>query len=283
MAVTAKIKFVQGALTPPPGEALIGVTGVPVTASNEDNSNVETMTWTVVDVPPTSAVPIGVQHFGSPINYIFTPDRSGGYLLWLTVTDLAGNRADFELVFQVEEPSGFVIPPFMATAPMLNFGAQKRGWAKYIESILRALLALGGGASGRSEVICAGVVATNQGSALPTRVGGFLFDVSAYPATAGGLTRVVRFFSTVFTSNAAAQATVQLLDLTNPAVPLVLATVQPASSTDPTTQGVVVTVGINPNQLPETPTEICAIVYRAGGDLTMYATHTNSKLVITYE
>ena len=140
MAVSAKIKFTQGALNPVPGLALIGVVTTPVVVTNGDNSNVAIFTWEVIDKPPTSAVPTGVVAVGAVPSYSFTPDQPGGYLIHLTVVDLAGNRAEDFRVFQVPEPSGHIIPPFDALAPALNFGGQTRGWAKYQEELLRFLL-----------------------------------------------------------------------------------------------------------------------------------------------
>jgi len=172
MAVAAKIKFVQGMSTPPAGEALIGVVGVPVTASNEDSSNVETMEWEWVDAPPTSSIVPGIAYFGAPQDLIFLPDQSGGYLLHLTVVDAAGNRADSYLVFQVAEVGGYIIPPFQASAPMVNFGGQKRGWAKYLEILLRALIAAMGGG---------GTVTDVTGTAPIVSSGGATPDISYVP------------------------------------------------------------------------------------------------------
>lgn len=147
MPVSAKITFVQGLSTPPAGEALIGELTTPVTCSNDDNSNVALFEWEMVDRPPTSAVPLGIVAVGTVPTFQFVPDQRGGYLLHLTVTDLAGNRAEDFRVFQVPETTGHLIPPFSALAPALNFAGQLRGWAKPLEELLRFLLA-GGGSSG---------------------------------------------------------------------------------------------------------------------------------------
>jgi len=141
MSVSASIKFTQGMSSPAPGIALIGVAAVPVVVTNGDNSNVLSWTWTVGDRPPTSTVPLGVIAAGSVPTVSFTPDVAGGYLIELSVVDLAGNRATDRRVFQVPEASGYLIPPFEAEAPALNFGGQARGWAKSQEELLRFLLA----------------------------------------------------------------------------------------------------------------------------------------------
>lgn len=113
--------------------------------SNEDNSGVEIFTWEVIDKPPTSAVPSGIISSGPAATFQFTPDAAGGYLIHLKTADLAGNVADDFRAFQVPEPSGYIIPPFGAGADALNFGGQSRGWAKYVEEMLRHLLTAGGG------------------------------------------------------------------------------------------------------------------------------------------
>lgn len=193
MAVTAKIKFFQNPSNPPAGEALIGVTGVPVQVSNEDNSNVESWEWEVVDKPPTSAVPSGVVASGNVPIFDFTPDQPGGYHLHLTVIDIAGNKSQDFRVFQVPEPSGYIIPPFDAEAPALNFGGQKRGWAKYAEELLRFLLTGSGGGAvtwtvrnvTTSDTVQAGDMFLN----CDTGAGAFAVDLPASPAQG----RVVAF------------------------------------------------------------------------------------------
>ena len=145
MSVSAKIKFTQGGLNPAPGIALIGVLTTPVVVTNADNSNVEIFQWEVIDKPPTSAVPSGIVAVGPVSSFTFVPDQPGGYHIHLRTTDLAGNTSDDFRVFQVPEPSGYVIPPFDALAPALNFSGQKRGWAKAMEELLRHLLAGAGG------------------------------------------------------------------------------------------------------------------------------------------
>lgn len=160
MAVTASIKFVQGLSTPPAGEALIGVLTILVEVSNGDNSSVRSWTWEIIDVPPGSSVPTGVVASGDAPVYTFTPDVRGGYHFHLTTTDDFLNTAEDFRVFQVPETTGHIIPPFDATAPSLNFLGQLRGWAKYIEELLRFLLAGAGG--GEAVIFDDSVPATNS-------------------------------------------------------------------------------------------------------------------------
>lgn len=135
MAAAALIKYVQGASTPAAGLALIGVLSTTVVASNDNNLGVSTWEWKILDVPPGSTVPTGVVSTAS--TYSFSPDKRGGYLLQLTVTDSLGRQYIDKRCFQVAEPNGLIIPPFMAEATALNFSGQARGWAKYMEEWLR--------------------------------------------------------------------------------------------------------------------------------------------------
>jgi hypothetical protein len=135
MSVSASLAFTQGAQIGAPGVAIIGVDGTPVVSSNGNNANVVTWTFTMVDVPTTSALPIGVVQTGSSPTYTFTPDTTGGFLLLLTVYDVFGNFAQDFRTFQVPEVSGRIIPPFKGTDQSLNFIVSSvqnlRGWAPY--------------------------------------------------------------------------------------------------------------------------------------------------------
>lgn len=134
MAVTAKIKFVQGVNTPPAGEALDGVTGVSVTASNDNNTDVAFWTWTIVDVAPGSAISIGTT--GSASTFSFTPDVAGGcYLIRLVVQNSDQSRnAIFYLAVVVKDVYGRWWPPFGADDKMVNIGGQTRGWMPAFDS-----------------------------------------------------------------------------------------------------------------------------------------------------
>lgn len=199
---SAAIKFVQGLSLPPAGEALIGVLTTPVVVSNGNNSGVATWAWTFLDVPPGSAIPSGF--VSSASSFVFAPDLRGGYHIELVVTDANGVSVTDRRVFQVQEPSGHVIPPFDALAPALNFSAQRRGWAKYLEELLRYLLANVGGSG---DLLFAGGETT--ASTIYTRAG-------ARPLQADA-TKVYRFKATIETSLATSSYYVQvrLFDITH--------------------------------------------------------------------
>jgi hypothetical protein len=148
MSVSASIAFTQGAQVGAPGVAIIGVDGTVVTVSNGSNVNVATWTFTMVDVPTTSALPTGVVQTGSSPTYTFTPDTSGGFLLLLTVFDTFGNFAQDYRTFQVPELSGRIIPPFKGTDQSLNFiisAVQNlRGWAPFQDAYDREVDFLAG-------------------------------------------------------------------------------------------------------------------------------------------
>lgn len=180
MAVSALIKFVQGASTPPAGEALIGVLTTPVTCSNGDNSNVANFEWEMIDRPPGSVVPLGIVAVGLVPTFMFIPDVRGGYHLHLTTMDLAGNQAEDFRVFQVPEVSGHVIPPLDAVQAALNFGAQSRGWAKYLEDLLRFVLGRVVSVVGPTTY----VVGVDEGTLSVTTSGGAVtVTLPASPAT----------------------------------------------------------------------------------------------------
>lgn len=137
---TAKIKFTQGLLDPPPGRALVGVAGVEVACTNEDNSGGASSEWSIEDVPNESLVATGVQSTSASL--AFTPDVPGGYMVQLLRTDGSGTAID-RRVFQVPEANdfaSFLIPPFTSNVGSSNFLGQLKGWAKHVEAILRYLL-----------------------------------------------------------------------------------------------------------------------------------------------
>lgn len=142
MSVAAAVQFTQGVNVGPAGQALFGVTGTSVSAANGDNTGVKSWAFTMVDVPPTSAVATGLVQSGSGPTYSFDPDVSGGYLMSITVTGYDGSTATDTRCFGVKRPSGLFVPPFTATAPMLNFGGQARGWAAYMDTLVAWLAIL---------------------------------------------------------------------------------------------------------------------------------------------
>lgn len=169
MAVTAAVKFTQGATTDLPGRALVGVAGMLVVASNGDNSNVQVWTWEVLYVPPGSAVPTGVVATGSTPTFQFTPDLPGGYVLRLTVQDASGLVAADVRVFQVLEPSGRRKPPFGADARSFNFGGQASGWDPAMRewlAVADASAATTSGAGGAQNDFATAAVPTTPGPGL---------------------------------------------------------------------------------------------------------------------
>lgn len=144
----ALIKFTQGLSDPPAGEALIGQAGFTVDLSNGSDAGVSSWTWVLLDAPDGSALVSGdAQVISTAPTAQFTPDVVGGYMVRLTVTDAAGVAVTDERVFQVEENlDGDIIPPFAGRVASMNFGGTNRkGWAKFVEIILRKLLDGGGG------------------------------------------------------------------------------------------------------------------------------------------
>jgi hypothetical protein len=151
--VAAAIQFTQGVTVGPAGQALFGSQGTPVVVANGNDAGVEKWTFTVVDSPPSSAIGPGVKQSGGSNTWSFTPDTTDSFLIALTVVDGLGNTAIDIRSFTVKRAvSGLWIPPFSATAPMLNFGGSTRGWAVAMEGWLDYLYGLSVG-SGRPEPV----------------------------------------------------------------------------------------------------------------------------------
>lgn len=139
--VAALIQFSQGVTTPPAGEAMLGAGGAAVNASNSDNTGVQSWTFELVDIPPSSTVSPTLQGPSGLSSFAFTPDVAGSYRLQLIVADANGNTDTDIRVFSVPEATtGFVLPPWQGTPDPLpltgptakpeemNFGGQARGW-----------------------------------------------------------------------------------------------------------------------------------------------------------
>src|SRR5574337_1101575 len=104
MSVQAKIRYVQGGNVGNVGEALIGVASSSVTASSAGSST-ETIvlyTWTWVDTPPGSSIPVGAISSGGGLTSIaFTPDVVGDYHLELRLQGTTGAVSVDRRVFRI--------------------------------------------------------------------------------------------------------------------------------------------------------------------------------------
>jgi hypothetical protein len=169
--VTALLKFVQGATTGTPGQALFGATGTVVTVSNGAMSPgpVTTWTFTVVAVPLGSSVPTGVAQSGILSSWSFTPDVTGGYLIELTVSDDDGNTTSDARCFGIKTASNHFVPCFLGDSSSLNFSGQPNGWDPYMEAWLQALESLisGGGGSAPYVQACTSATVTYSGPTPP--------------------------------------------------------------------------------------------------------------------
>ena len=177
MAVTASLKFTQGALNPPAGEAAIGVSSTIVTLSNGDNFGVVNWAFEVLSRPIGSAVPLGTIGFGSSEQ--FTPDVAGSWAIKVTVDDGAGDSDEDIRVFTVgTATNNWVIPAFDQDDDAHNYDSQLRGWAgdgtaaKAMDSIIAdidAQLDFQGGLSTTGDFTVNGKL-TVTGSIDPTDV-----------------------------------------------------------------------------------------------------------------
>lgn len=138
MAADALIVFDQGG-PGTPGEAFEGTTGVLVTVTNDDNTDVTEWTIELLDTPTTSALVPGV--LGTAVNNTptasFTPDVPGSYRVRLVVEDGVNSIPDIRN-FGIRNSRGIIIPPYQKSPDPLsltakpdeqNYGGQTRGWA----------------------------------------------------------------------------------------------------------------------------------------------------------
>lgn len=200
MTVSASIKFTQGGTTDVPGRAVIGAVASPVVCSNGDNTNVQSYTWTLKDVPAGSAVTPGVLAQGPAASTAtFTPDVAGCYRMQLDVVDAAGNIITDLRVFGVRNSRGWLVPSFHSGATELNFAGATRGWAPLMETILADLKTVadagggGGGGAARASGDVVGQSASPQvryfqgygmrGDFAPTMGQALAFTVGAFPVS----------------------------------------------------------------------------------------------------
>lgn len=144
MAAVALIVFDQGG-PGPAGQAFEGtVAGGAVTVDNDDDTDVTSFTFTMLDVPPGSAVATGTMATGGPPSTAsFTPDVSGSYRVQLEVSGASTSDKDIRC-FGIRNARGIIIPPYQRNPEPLplpgsglpgakpdeqNYGGQTRGWA----------------------------------------------------------------------------------------------------------------------------------------------------------
>jgi len=150
MAVTALIKFTQGASVGNPGEVLVGATGALVVIANDDNTDVLSWEIELLYVPPGSALFPGVLSSASSSTPAgsFTPDVSGSWRIRLKVYNAAGFTGtvdtDIRNFVIPESKHGLVVPPYQkdpdplptlasggtgAKPNEMNINAEEFGWA----------------------------------------------------------------------------------------------------------------------------------------------------------
>lgn len=179
MALAVQIKYVQGLTVGQPGQAVIGVDGVVVTATAIVTGGILGLQyrWTWIDTPPGSVITVGEIVEGNVPQITFTPDIHGDFLLQLELFGPQGTAVKTATVFRVPRTSGRAIPAFTADASSLNFAGQKRGWAPDMEVWLAFLDSLSAGVS-FVEFCFAGDIIT--ASSVYTRAGARVIDLSVF-------------------------------------------------------------------------------------------------------
>lgn len=148
----ALIKFTQGVLTGPYGQAVIGVSGVKVQISSIADAEVKSWRIELVDVPPCSLLVEGTLDSNTddsvPYSKKLIPDVPGCYRIALYVYDGTGYSGNVDLDIRnfavPEDKRGIIYPPYQMLPDKLpilgsgldgekpdelNFNGQEHGWA----------------------------------------------------------------------------------------------------------------------------------------------------------
>lgn len=141
----ALIKFLQGAVTGPNGQMIVGTVGN-FTVANSNNAGVGSWQIDLVYVPPGSArslaTPLAHNDSGSTPTVVIAADVSGCYRVVLKVWNAAGRSGlpdDVDIrVFGVPEAQGTIVPPSQVDPEELdpakkpnemNLAGNLNGWA----------------------------------------------------------------------------------------------------------------------------------------------------------
>lgn len=146
MAITALVKFVQGANIGAPGQSLWGVTGTAVTASSGGNNvGVVRAVFTFLWVPEGSAFSRGVQQDtsggGLNLNFVWTPDSPDAFVVLLTLYDGGGVMYQNIQMVGIPRTSGLFLPGFTTDpsqwnfANNLNYDGSSLGWAPHANAL----------------------------------------------------------------------------------------------------------------------------------------------------
>jgi hypothetical protein len=159
MPVIASIKITQNAVTNGPGVSLIGVGGLLVTLENGNDAAVVSWKWDLLDTPLDSAIPAQVLSDGPIPTASFTPDSApdtpGCYRIKLTILGSDGSTSCDIRNFAVPTTQGWILPPFRATSPELNFPGNAEGWESLLNRIFLDLSA-GGALEVKNEGVSLG-------------------------------------------------------------------------------------------------------------------------------
>lgn len=141
----ALIKFLQGAVTGPNGQMIVGTVGN-FTVANSNNAGVGSWQIDLVSVPPGSArsiaAPLAHNDNDATPTVVIAADVSGCYRIVLKVWNAAGRSGlpdDVDIrVFCVPEAQGTIVPPSQLDPPEIdpvkkpnemNLGGNLNGWA----------------------------------------------------------------------------------------------------------------------------------------------------------
>jgi hypothetical protein len=213
MSAAAQLKFTQNAVSNTAGQAMTGVTALPVIVGNWlDNGTIVNWQFIVLDVSmPGSALTAGSKQNGNSPTWTFTPDADTGMVfIQLITTASDGTVASDTLCFGVPSAStGLMHPAFGVTARHVNFAGQTRGWAsgdlpsttaKMLGAYLKALDS-STGATAQQLIAAAGTLSFTGAMTLVginTTAGAFNVNI---PAAAAGQGLTVQDYLGTFNAN----------------------------------------------------------------------------------
>jgi len=136
---TAALKFTQGVSSNTPGKSFKATLGGgAVTIANNDNTGVTAWTYTLMDVPKSSALVPGVLSTGATPTTSITPDVAGSYRIQEVLSGPGGTASQIRDIV-VANSRGWILPSYLGVGSEFDFpdpvSPNSRGWASMLETV----------------------------------------------------------------------------------------------------------------------------------------------------